>query len=144
MKKVTKHWGHELWIADGSHTPYALKRILFKAGNRTSLQVHKYKIETNYVLSGTGKLYISKDVLNIDYFLENGMTDKEVIEYENTFKVIDLHEGVIVDIKPGFVHRVVPETDLEFMEVSTNHLDDVYRLQDDHGRTHGKINYEHE
>ena len=29
IKKVTKHWGQELWIADGSHTPYACKRILF-------------------------------------------------------------------------------------------------------------------
>ena len=49
IKKVNKHWGYELWIADGSVTPYASKRILFKAGNRTSLQVHEYKIETNYV-----------------------------------------------------------------------------------------------
>lgn len=144
MKKVTKHWGHELWIADGSHTPYALKRILFKAGNRTSLQVHEQKIETNYVLSGTGKLYISREPLHIQGFLENGMTANEVLSYESTFEVIDLHEGVIVDIKPGYVHRVVPTTDLEFMEVSTTHLDDVIRLQDDHGRTHGRISYEHE
>lgn len=144
MKKVNKHWGHELWIADGSHTPYALKRILFKAGNRTSLQVHEQKIETNYVLSGTGKLYISREPLYIKGFLENGMTENEVLDYESTFEVIDLHEGVIVDIKPGYVHRVVPTTDLEFMEVSTTHLDDVIRLQDDHGRTHGKISYEHE
>jgi mannose-6-phosphate isomerase-like protein (cupin superfamily) len=144
MKKVNKHWGHELWIADGSHTPYALKRILFKAGNRTSLQVHEQKIETNYVLSGTGKLYISREPLHIQSFLENGMTENEVLSYENTFEVIDLHEGVIVDIKPGYVHRVVPTTDLEFMEVSTTHLDDVIRLQDDHGRTHGRISYEHE
>lgn len=144
MKKVNKHWGHELWIADGSHTPYALKRILFKAGNRTSLQVHELKIETNYVLSGTGKLYISREPLHIQDFLENGMTENEVLSYESTFEVIDLHEGVIVDIKPGYVHRVVPTTDLEFMEVSTTHLDDVIRLQDDHGRTHGRISYEHE
>ena len=55
-KLVKKPWGHELWIADGTHTPYASKRILFLAGNRTSLQVHEYKIETNYVLSGTGMI----------------------------------------------------------------------------------------
>ena len=56
MKKVSKPWGYELWIADAISTPYALKRILFLAGNRTSLQVHEQKFETNYVLSGTGKL----------------------------------------------------------------------------------------
>jgi hypothetical protein len=35
-------------------------------------------------------------------------------------------------------------TDLEFMEASTTELDDVIRLQDDQGRTHGKIEFEHE
>jgi len=85
VKKVTKHWGQELWIADGSHTPYACKRILFKAGNRTSLQVHEYKIETNYVLSGTGILLRSKEPLDITEYLKNGMTSAEVDEYESTF-----------------------------------------------------------
>ena len=68
IKKVSKHWGNELWIADGETTPYATKRILFLAGNRTSLQVHKYKIETNYVLSGTGILHKSKEPLDIENF----------------------------------------------------------------------------
>ena len=69
MKKVTKHWGNELWIADGKDTPYATKRILFLAGNRTSLQVHQYKIETNYVLSGIGILHRSKEPLDIEKFM---------------------------------------------------------------------------
>ena len=91
--KVTKHWGHEIWIADGLSTPYALKRIMFKAGNRTSLQVHQYKIETAYVLSGTGIMYKSKEKLDIEQYLLKGMSEKEVEEYESTFDVIELsHE----------------------------------------------------
>jgi len=144
IKKVTKHWGYELWIADGSATPYASKRILFKAGNRTSLQVHEYKIETNYVLSGTGVLHRSKEPLDIAKFLEHGMTSKQVEEYESTFEVIDLKEGVVFNVTPGYVHRVMATTDLEFMETSTTELDDVIRLQDDGGRTHGRVSYEHE
>lgn len=144
IKIVNKHWGHELWIADGIRTPYALKKILFKAGNRTSLQVHRYKFETTYVLSGTGKLYRSKELFDIDKFLAIGMTDEEVLKFEQTFDVIDLNEGMAFDIKPGYVHRVVASTDLTFIESSTCELDDVVRLQDDKGRTHGKINYEHE
>jgi mannose-1-phosphate guanylyltransferase len=144
IKKVTKHWGHELWIADGSATPYASKRILFKAGNRTSLQVHEYKIETNYVLSGTGTLHRSREPLDIAKFLEQGMTSKQVEEYEITFDVIELKEGVVFNVTPGYVHRVIATTDLEFMETSTTELDDVIRLQDDAGRTHGRISYEHE
>lgn len=144
LKIVNKHWGHELWIADGVRTPYALKKILFKAGNRTSLQVHREKFETTYVLSGTGKLHRSKELFDIDAYLKNGMTEEEVILFERTFDVIDLYEGMAFDIKPGYVHRVVANTDLTFIEASTEHLDDVIRLQDDKGRTHGKINYEHE
>jgi mannose-1-phosphate guanylyltransferase len=144
IKKVNKHWGYELWIADGVRTPYASKRILFKAGNRTSLQVHEHKFETNYVLSGTGVLHRSKDPLNIEQFLAKGMTSTQVEEYEATFEVIELKEGVVFDVHPGYVHRVIATTDLEFMETSTTELDDVIRLQDDQGRTHGKISYEHE
>jgi mannose-6-phosphate isomerase-like protein (cupin superfamily) len=144
IKKVSKHWGHELWIADGIRTPYALKRILFKAGNRTSLQVHQHKFETNYVLSGTGKLYRSKEVFDIDAFLINGLTSEQVREYESSFEIIELSEGLSFDVHPGFVHRVVATTDLEFIEASTTELDDVIRLQDDSGRTHGRISYEHE
>lgn len=144
IKKVIKHWGYELWIADGVSTPYASKRILFKAGNRTSLQVHEYKFETNYVLSGTGLLHRSKEPLDIAKFLEQGMTTKQVEEYESTFEVVELKEGVIFNMAPGYVHRVLATTDLEFMETSTPELDDVIRLQDDAGRTHGRISYEHE
>jgi mannose-1-phosphate guanylyltransferase len=144
IKKVNKHWGYELWIADGTTTPYASKRILFKAGNRTSLQVHQYKIETNYVLSGNGILHRSKEPLNIEQFLNNGMTVQQVEDYEATFDVIELKEGVVFNVTPGYVHRVIATTDLEFMETSTTELDDVIRLQDDQGRTHGRITHEHE
>lgn len=144
MKQVNKHWGHELWIADGVSTPYALKRILFKSGNRTSLQVHEYKFETNYVLSGTGKLYRSKEVFDIKQFLLTGLTSKQIAEYESTFEVIDLSENVTFNVSPGYVHRVVATTDLTFIEASTCELDDVIRLQDDAGRTHGRITTEHE
>jgi len=93
--KVTKHWGHEIWIADGVSTPYALKRIMFKAGNRTSLQVHQHKIETAYVLSGTGTMYKSKEKLDIEQYLLKGMSEKEVEEYESTFDVIELLRRVV-------------------------------------------------
>jgi mannose-6-phosphate isomerase-like protein (cupin superfamily) len=142
--KVTKHWGHEIWIADGLSTPYALKRIMFKAGNRTSLQVHQHKIETAYVLSGTGIMYKSKEKLDIEQYLLKGMSEKEVEEYESTFDAIELYEGVSWDIVPGYVHRVVAITDLETIEASTTELDDVIRLQDDKNRKHGKIEDEHQ
>lgn len=143
-KIVNKHWGQEIWIADGVRTPYALKRIFFKAGNRTSLQVHQQKFETNYVLSGTGLLYISKEIFDVEHFLTNPMSPEEVNEYESTFNIIELEPGVSFDVKPGYVHRVVAISDLEFIEASTRELDDVIRLQDDKNRTHGRIQDEHQ
>lgn len=144
-KKVNKHWGYELWIADGSQTPYASKRILFLAGNRTSLQVHEHKIETNYVLSGTGTLRISRQPFMIQTMLQWGMTRDQVEAYErNEMYDVELSPGVVFNVQPGYVHRVTAITDLEFMETSTTELDDVIRLQDDQGRTHGRISYEHD
>jgi len=144
IKKVSKHWGYELWIADGVRTPYALKRILFRAGNRTSLQVHAEKFETNYVLNGTGKLYRSKEPFDFNSFLLNGMTPEQVADYEATLELVELTPGTVFDMAPGYAHRVYATTDLEFIEVSTEHVDDVIRLHDDQGRTHGKIQSEHE
>lgn len=143
-KIVTKPWGHESWIADGSQTPYAIKRILFLKNNRTSLQVHRFKSETNYVLSGEGVLYKSISPFDIDAFLLNGMTTDEVDTYEKTcMEPVLLLPGVVVNLDSCIVHRVVAVTDLEFIEVSTCQLEDVYRLQDDAGRAHGKILSEH-
>jgi len=106
--------------------------------------VHEKKFETNYVLSGTGVLHRSKEPLDIKQFLETGMTERQVEQYEYTFERIELKEGVVFDVAPGYVHRVIATTDLEFMETSTTELDDVIRLQDDQGRTHGRISYEHQ
>lgn len=143
-KLVKKHWGEELWIADGSDTPYALKRILFREGNRTSLQVHKFKTETNHVISGTGKLVFGTEAFDVDSFVANGMSTEDVEKYEASLEVLELAPGVSFTMVPGQVHRVIATTDLEFIEASTCHLDDVYRLQDDAGRTHGKIESEHQ
>jgi quercetin dioxygenase-like cupin family protein len=144
-KIVNKPWGHELWIENGTETPYALKRIFFKAGNRTSLQVHKFKIETNHVIAGTGVLQRSIKKFDIDQYLENGMTDYE-LEYYMSFSMTteSLRPGTSFTILPGFVHRVNAVTDLEFIEASTPELDDVIRLQDDTRRANGKINSEHQ
>ena len=56
--KVNKPWGYELWINKGSKK-FCFKEILIKKGNKTSLQFHKLKTETNFIYSGKCKLYYS-------------------------------------------------------------------------------------
>lgn len=142
-KLVTKPWGHELWIADGVRTPYANKKILFLAGNQTSLQVHKYKFETNYVLSGYGILLISEEFFNVDLYTKGNMTEEEVANHLSKMQSVLLSPGIVFDVTPGHLHRVIATTDLTFIETSTCELDDVIRLQDDTNRQNGKIDEEH-
>lgn len=144
VKKVNKPWGYEIWIADGVQSPYAVKKIFFKKGNRTSLQVHRKKYETNYVLEGLGFFLKSKEKFDIDKFLDDGLSDHDILIYENSLEKIDLKPGVYIDVEPEYVHRVIALTDLTFLETSSTELDDVIRIQDDQGRGHGKIAKEHE
>jgi mannose-6-phosphate isomerase len=140
---VKKPWGHELWIADGVRTPFATKKILFLAGNQTSLQVHKYKFETSYVSEGYGTLLISDVFFNVDLYVKGNMTQEEIDEHIKHMKPVLLSPGIIFDVSPGHLHRVIATTDLTFMETSTPELDDVVRLQDDTNRANGRINEEH-
>ena len=54
-----------------------------------------------------------------------------------------LSSGSVFHVKPGFVHRVISTNDLKMVETSTLHLDDVFRIFDESGRGHGKIDSEH-
>ena len=142
-KFVKKPWGHELWIADGVRTPYANKKILFNAGNQTSLQVHKHKYETSYVISGTGILLLSDKFFNADLYVNGNMSAEEIKDHIDSLRSVPLSPDVIFDISPGHLHRVVATTDLTFMETSTAELDDVIRLLDDTNRQSGRIDAEH-
>jgi mannose-1-phosphate guanylyltransferase len=142
-KIVSKPWGNELWLADGIRTPYALKRISFKEGFRSSLQVHQYKFETNYVLTGTGIMQIRDELFDCEEFLSSLQKEQLIKEALATLREHHIKSGDIIDVKPGQIHRVIALTDLVFIEASTKELDDVIRLLDDTSRGNGKIESEH-
>jgi quercetin dioxygenase-like cupin family protein len=107
-KHIVKPWGYEkIW----AHTDkYVGKLIYIKKGSRLSLQYHKVKEETIYVLEGTLTLLVED-------------------------KMMDLSPGGTYHIPPGTVHRFVAKIgEVKLMEVSTTELDDIVRLEDDHGR----------
>lgn len=140
---VSKPWGYEQWLCDGIRMPYALKKILFRSGNRSSLQVHEFKKETNHVISGTGILVIGTTVFPCRDYLDGKISDDTVNQYLQDLVEIPLESGMTFDVTPGIIHRVIATTDLIFVEASTSELDDVIRLQDDANRPHGKIKEEH-
>tara|TARA_B100000795_G_scaffold267116_1_gene251382 strand:- start:657 stop:1133 length:477 start_codon:yes stop_codon:yes gene_type:complete len=120
--RVEKPWGHELWLELNEH--YAYKLIHIKAGNKSSLQWHEKKVETNYVIKGEAEV-----------LLQNSDGEMESRKYKSG-------TGFCVPLKTK--HRVIATEDLTMLECSTAHLNDCIRFEDDNDRGSGKIDGEHE
>ncbi len=143
-KTVTKPWGQEKWIQAGDEKhSYVLKEIVLNKDYKTSLQVHKYKAETNYILEGQGRLIYSDLPFDCDRYVDGKYTPQEIDNLLINLKVQNYGPGSAMTIEPGTIHRMIADTDLRFVEASTCHLDDVIRLQDDANRSHGRIDSEH-
>jgi mannose-6-phosphate isomerase len=112
-RRVDKPWGHELiWaLSEG----YAGKLLAVTAGHELSLQFHREKDESWYVLEGRAKLE----------FAAAG---------ETTMSTEVVTPGAAFRIRPGTVHRIRALEDTVILEVSTPQLDDVVRLEDSYGR----------
>jgi len=129
--RVAKPWGHELWV-NGQHPMYALKEIAISRGTKTSLQFHRRKQETNVLFGGVSRLHFKKDpkVHNED------LTPSDI-------GTVDLEPVTAIDVLPPTVHRLEALSDILLYEVSTPHLDDVVRLEDDAKRPDGRLQSEH-
>jgi len=114
QSRTDKPWGYELLWSETPH--YAGKIIHINAGERLSLQYHERKHESVFVLSGI-------------LLLNLGEGDDAT--------VTELEPGHSADIPAGDIHRFEASAsgDVEIIEVSTPHLDDVIRLEDDYHRT---------
>jgi 2-polyprenyl-3-methyl-5-hydroxy-6-metoxy-1,4-benzoquinol methylase len=144
VKTITKPWGYEKLIADGSPDfKYALKEILIRSNYSSSIQFHEFKQETTYVKSGNGWLYYNEDPIDFTLYNDGKYSKNDLKNIIKNMKKLKLESGVIYHIKPGIVHRVESSEDLIFVESSTVELDDVHRLNDQWGRSDGKIAKEH-
>ena len=112
VRFVEKPWGREEIFA---HPDAYVGKILFiRAGEALSLQYHQHKEETLRVLDGELELVTGEDEDHLEsHFLET---------------------GAVFHIGPGTLHRMIATSDCRLLEVSTNHLDDVVRLDDRYGR----------
>jgi mannose-6-phosphate isomerase len=112
-ERVEKPWGHELiWALTEE---YAGKLLAVSAGHEISLQFHREKDESWYLLEGRAELEFAGPG-------EKAMSS-EVVK-----------PGAAFRIRPGTVHRIRALEDTVVLEVSTPHLDDVVRLEDEYGR----------
>ena len=112
IKRIDKPWGKEEVWADTEN--YIGKILTILPRQMLSLQYHKYKQETIYVLSGVLRYWNS----------------------ENNKEYQDLKAGSVVQIEPNQLHRFGCATDEStiLIEVSTQHKDDIVRLKDIYNR----------
>jgi NDP-sugar pyrophosphorylase family protein/mannose-6-phosphate isomerase-like protein (cupin superfamily) len=120
-KVVHKPWGKEEWLE--LNDAYCYKRIYINAGYKTSYQYHEFKKETNYIIDGTAEVWLEND---------EGVVEKKIMK-----------AGEFFNVTPPKKHRVIAITDIILQEVSTPHVDDVFRIDDEFHRADGKIEAEH-
>lgn len=111
--RTDKPWGYELLWSLTDH--YAGKVIHIDPGKRLSLQYHDDKHESILVIRGTLLLNLGRG---------------------EDASIVEMSEGESADIPAGTIHRFEAPADgfVDLIEVSTPHLADVVRLEDDYGR----------
>jgi mannose-6-phosphate isomerase len=113
MKIVDKPWGKEELLEINDH--YMVKKLTMWKGHRCSLQYHKQKKETVYIISGQLKIY-------------SGPSENKL-----TVKIYGPND--IITLLPGTIHRMEGVEDCVYLEASTPQIEDVVRIQDDYNRT---------
>jgi mannose-6-phosphate isomerase-like protein (cupin superfamily) len=112
FRVTEKPWGRETLVELNDR--YAFKEIVMIPGTRSSLQSHRFKLETIYVVDGE---------IELETIDAEGGSHKEIYR-----------TGEAYTIPIGTIHRVTVLKDSRLFEVSTPHLDDVIRHADDYGR----------
>ncbi|SNT64235.1 mannose-1-phosphate guanylyltransferase (GDP) /mannose-6-phosphate isomerase, type 2 [Tardiphaga sp. OK246] len=110
--KVHRPWGSVQALEDGER--YQVKRLVVKAGERLSLQMHHHRSEHWIVVRGTAKVTINDQIKTV-------------------------HENESIYIPLGATHRLENpgKIPLELIEVQTGSYlgeDDIVRIEDDYKR----------
>jgi mannose-6-phosphate isomerase-like protein (cupin superfamily) len=111
-RRVEKPWGWELVWAEADD--FVGKLLFVKAGESLSLQYHEVKDEA--------------------WLVHDGRATLELGEVGGELESFEIAPGDAYRFRPHTVHRVTAIEDTLVIEVSTNHLDDVVRLEDRYGR----------
>ena len=96
------------------------------------------------IVEGTGVLHYHDTPIDIERWQAGGYSDDEIDQIVSEIKTKPVPPGTLIHVFPGWIHRIEAKDEpVTIHEVSTTELDDVIRLQDDSGRTHGRIDAEH-
>lgn len=110
--RVAKPWGYELVWARTDR--YVGKILHIEPGHVLSLQYHRKKDETIYVLRG-----------EIIFRVQEG----------DTLTERRMREGESYHVTPPTIHQMEAVTAADLLEASTPEVEDVVRVKDRYGRT---------
>ena len=130
MEIVKKPWGKEELLEINDN--YVVKRLTMNKGHQCSLQYHEKKIESNFLIEGKATLVFKKN---------SKINNLKVKKHDLSKKMVK--SPCVINVSPPGLHRLIAESKIRLLEVSSPHLDDVIRVQDDAKRVSGKINSEH-
>lgn len=113
MIEIKKPWGRELIISKTEN--YVMKVLEIDPGKRMSLQYHKEKEETIFVISENPMVLWTSD-------------------NDDDFRIIK--KGEFFHVFPGDIHRfgATDKHSCTIVECSTTELEDIVRIKDDYGR----------
>tara|TARA_B100000035_G_C21030150_1_gene568003 strand:+ start:724 stop:1065 length:342 start_codon:yes stop_codon:yes gene_type:complete len=111
-KLIKKPWGNEEIIE--INKKFMFKKLFMRKNHQCSLQYHRVKKESVFVIKGKLKVIIKKNKKTINKILTKG-------------------ENIL--IKPKTIHRMRAITDCIYLEASTPEINDVVRIEDDYKRS---------
>ena len=110
---IKKPWGSEEIIHTNKY--YTLKKLTMNSNSRCSLQYHKKKIETIFVLNGPLYILLGKNLKSL--------------------KKKKLLNGQSITLKNKEIHRMFTKSKKStYLEASTSDLKDIVRILDDYNR----------
>lgn len=112
MKKIKKPWGYEVLVE--KNKKYMFKKLFMKKNHRCSLQYHRKKTETIFVLKGKLKIFYGKSEKNLK---------SKIFNPQQTITIL-----------PKIIHRMQALVDTTYLECSSPEFYDVVRLSDDYKR----------
>jgi len=132
--KINKPWGNEKIVFSKANNSIkgTLKIITIKKGKACSLQYHNKKVENIFIISGDAHLYYFDKDINKKMVSTPKERDQKIINKIILKRKIKKDDNFF--IKNKTIHKIEALSDLVFAEISSNHLKDVVRINDEYGR----------
>lgn len=119
-----KNWGYERTF--DNNPGYCGKLLVFAAGKRCSVHMHKLKTETFLLYKGRMDIFYHDDAPALEALWKE---KQDLALLYNVMERVQMTQGSVFKVPVGRVHQMVALEDSELFEFSTQHFEsDSYRI----------------